>query len=75
MSSFHVSDKHLRVLTAVSAPSALAALVYGYRWSTAPPVMTDDRYGRSLIPSGVIALAAAQRAGLRPHNPTNSAGS
>lgn len=36
----------LRALTAVSALS-LAALVYGYRWWAAPPVMTDDGYGRS----------------------------
>lgn len=63
MSSFHVSDKHLRVLTAVSALSAVAALVYGYRWWTAPLVMTDDGYGRSLIPSGLIVLAVIAVAG------------
>lgn len=63
MSSFRVSGKHLRVLTAVSAVSALAALVYGYRWWTAPLVMSDDGYGRSLIPSGLVVLVVIAVAG------------
>jgi hypothetical protein len=76
MSNFHLSERHLRLLVAVSVVSALAALMYGYLWWTAP-VMTDEGYGRGLIPPGltlsatiavaagwnVVALRGAQRVG------------
>ncbi|MBU8820348.1 hypothetical protein KL864_31190 [Mycolicibacterium goodii] len=63
MGTFHVSNKQLRVLSATSSLSAVAALVYGYRWWTAPLVMSDDGYGRSLIPPGLIVLVVVALVG------------
>ncbi len=63
MATFRVSEKQLRVLTAASAVCAVAALIYGYCWWTAPLTINDDGYGRPPIPAVLIVLVVFAVAG------------